>query len=295
MIISKRLLLCFIAVSSLLFTNLIFSIYMYPENRPIVVISAHPRAIVSLLSLSGQEAEHLSANYSTALCKLAVSFRDNGGQGHDFILLVVDPSDKLLKESQVSLRRAGWTLVRVEGIGSPLMHSSYEFSSRYLTSQMFTKLHAWRLTSYEHVTYVDSDTIVLKNPMPALEKAYGLVRGEPPGMVIDLGFCIDDYYNAGVMVIRPSVKVFRDLLFYRNWRWFNPGMAEQEFLNTFYRGEIVALPRELNVPAYYYNDSCPLIEPSTAVIAHYNGDTKPWLTNCTSHAVCRHWHATKLF
>jgi alpha-N-acetylglucosamine transferase len=221
-----------------------------------------------------------------------VSFRARGGHSHDFILLLVG---KTLQINEFHmLRRAGWNIVPVEGIISPLLFSfSY---SRYSLAQMYTKFQIWRLTSYEHVVYLDSDTIVLRDPMPALEIAYGLVKGDIPGMVIDLGFCWNYYYNAGVMVVRPSMGVFRDLLFYRNWRLYNHVLAEQEFLNTYYYGKIVAIPRELNVPAYYHgNVSCALVDADTTVIGHYNGETKPWLTNCTSHPICRYWYSMPLF
>jgi hypothetical protein len=286
--LKRDIMISFLAlVSFLLGINLIFSIYRYPENRPIIVASEHSNALVSLLTLAGDEAEHLSMNYVVALCKLAVSFRINGGRDHDLVLLVVDPNNKL--KQQQALKEAGWILVYVDGIGSPLIY--WYHSNKYSMSQMYSKFQIWRLTSYDHVAYVDSDTIVLKNPMPGLTKAYSVVHGEAPGMVVDLGFCIDTYFNAGMMVVRPSIKVFRDLLFYRNWMKYEPGMAEQEFINNFYRGQIASLPPELNVPAYYYNDSCALVDPSKTVIAHYNGDTKPWLVNCTSHPVCRYWHA----
>jgi alpha-N-acetylglucosamine transferase len=287
----------FIAMIVLLFvmfllTNFLFSVYQSSENRPIVVVSKHSKAVVSLLTLASHEAEGLSFNYTTSLCKLAVSFKARGGHSHDFVLLVVGQT--ISKKEFHMLRLAGWTIVPVEGIGSPLIYS-FE-SNKYTLAQMYSKLQIWRLTSYEHVVYLDSDTVVLRDPMPALEKAYELVKDDCPGMVIDLGFCWDFYYNAGVMVVRPSVEVFRELLFYRNWKFHSPGMAEQEFLNKYYYDRIVALPRELNVPAYYQgNVSCSLIDADKAVIGHYNGETKPWLTNCTSHPVCRYWHTVPLF
>jgi lipopolysaccharide biosynthesis glycosyltransferase len=274
-----------------LITNLWFSIYWYSEDKPFDITPRNPKAFVSLLSLAGHEAPALSSNYTTSLCKLAVSFKANGGHGHDFILLVVGPLSKLADAHM--LIRAGWLIVPADGIGQPLMY--YYQSNKYSLSQMYSKFQIWRLTSYEHVTYVDSDTIVLRDPMPALNTAYSMVNGDIPGLVIDLGFCIDFYFNAGCMVVRPSIKVYRDLLFYRNWRFYNPGMAEQEFLNVFYKGELVSLPRELNVPAYYYNDSCRFADTTKTVIAHYNGESKPWLTNCTSHPVCRYWHQTPLY
>ena len=277
----------------LLFSNFLFSVYQCPEDRPIVVAAKHSRAIVSLLSLASNDANHLSFNYTVSLCKLAVSFRARGGHSHDFIVLLVGNPIQISEFHM--LRRAGWTVIPVEAIVSPLVYSFDH--NKYTMARMYTKFQIWRLTSYEHVVYVDSDTIVLRDPMPALERAYELVKGDPPGMVLDLGFCWSrEYYNAGVMVVKPSVRVFRDLIFYRNWRLYNNFLAEQEFLNIFYNGRIVAIPRELNVPAYYHgNVSCALIDADTTVIAHYNGEEKPWLTNCTSHPICRYWHSMPLY
>jgi len=274
---------------ALVLSNMWFSLFWYTEDQPIAIISQNPNAIVSLLSLVGERASDQSLSYITSLCKLAVSFRVNGGREHDLVLLVVGPKLPYFR----MLKRAGWIVVYVDGIGQPLKHT-FNYN-RYAESLMFSKFQMWRLTSYKHVTYVDSDTIVLRDPMPALTKAYEMVMGDVSGMVIDLGFCVDNYFNAGVMVIRPSMKVFSDLLFYRNWVIYNDGYVEQGFLNAFYAGSLISLPTELNVPAYYYNDSCRFVDPSKTVIAHYNGDTKPWQINCTSHPVCRYWHETPLY
>ena len=55
----------FIAMLALLFVmflfiNFLFSVYQYPEDRPIVVVAKNSRAVVSFLTLAGHEAEHLA-------------------------------------------------------------------------------------------------------------------------------------------------------------------------------------------------------------------------------------------
>lgn len=66
----------------------------------------------------------------------------------------------------------------------------------------YTKLHIWSLVEFEKIVYVDADALVLENVDELFERPCPAAAPDtfPP-----------DKFNAGVMVIKPSMGVFRDM------------------------------------------------------------------------------------
>ena len=110
----------------------------------------------------------------------------------------------------------------------------------------YTKLRLWELdetAGARGVVYLDADTLVMRN----FDELFGLpynVAATPDVYTNRKGFVVQ--FNAGVLFLRPSRAVFRDIVDQiptaRYWRH----EAEQALLNTFYAKDVVRLP-------YVYN------------------------------------------
>jgi glycogenin glucosyltransferase len=106
---------------------------------------------------------------------------------------------------------------------------------------MFSKLHFWRLTECDSLVYLDADMLVVKN----FDELFEWTKHTHFAAVPDNWFGtfkID--INAGVLVIKPSIKEFFELL---NASMalrdkFNKDLAEQGFLSLYYFGTMIRLP-----------------------------------------------------
>ena len=110
----------------------------------------------------------------------------------------------------------------------------------------YTKLRLWELdetAGARGVVYLDADTLVMRN----FDELFGLpynVAATPDVYTNRKGFVVQ--FNAGVLLLRPSRAVFRDIVDQiptaRYWRH----EAEQALLNTFYAKDVVRLPYAYN-------------------------------------------------
>lgn len=67
----------------------------------------------------------------------------------------------------------------------------------------FTKLNAWRLTSYKKCVFMDADTLVIQNIDDLFER-------EELSAAPDVGW--PDCFNSGVFVYAPSMETFEALV-----------------------------------------------------------------------------------
>lgn len=261
-------------------------------------------ALVSMLSLDGPEGMWYSANYIAAAKKLAVSFRNFSAV--DMVLLVIDDWNLISASTILDLQNVGWMIKIVPGLSPP---SQGWFVNRYYNSKMFSKLHLWDLTSYKLVFYVDLDMLFVGDPASLLETQDGTGqrvennRSCALSMVPDLGK--NDYFNAGVILLVPSLPEFdrlmQGLTTYQN----KSELAEQGYLNTYYQGRICTLPRIFNTQVSndpsdgainderYRQNGFMLPSGEQIVLIHYIGDNKPWdLQRCSSEGfnlLCSFW------
>lgn len=92
-----------------------------------------------------------------------------------------------------------------------------------------TKLHAWRLTGYNKVVYLDADMLVLK-PIAHLFSISAHLAAAP-----DIGW--PDAFNSGLLVLTPDLATFGALREYAvsSGSWDG---ADQGLLNDYFGGEI---------------------------------------------------------
>ena len=91
-----------------------------------------------------------------------------------------------------------------EEIRAKLQEEGKEMPSWF--GSAYTKLHIWTLTEYTHVFYIDADCMVMK-PLDHIFKAY-----EECDFAASPDVFPPDHFNAGVLLIRPNLKVFMTLL-----------------------------------------------------------------------------------
>ena len=179
----------------------------------------------------------------------------------------------------------GWATCNVEPIEGPA-----GVSNRFFQAHMYSKLRVWGLTQYEAVLYVDSDTLLLR-PFDGVFSLFG--TGVKLAMSVN-GIGATDF-NAGVMLVRPNCTELDRLVAAINHTEHDTGLAEQGFLNAFYKGEIELLPFTYNAmvseKAGKHRDVWMQLE-SEMVLLHYT--CKPWHAwNCwwdDIEDLCLLWH-----
>eukprot|EP00808_Paulinella_micropora_P019366 g67570.t1 len=140
--------------------------------------------------------------------------------GHRDIDRIVMVTDGVSAPVRADLQRQGWIVRPVALLSNPLPGHHVRFSG------VFTKLQAWALTEYERVVFLDGDMLVIDD----LHDLFGCP-----------GFCavwLSAYwFNAGLMVIEPSDRVYKDLLnkLSDQAAQLDPDLNEQQFLNWYYQ------------------------------------------------------------
>ena len=144
------------------------------------------------------------------------------------------------------LDAAGWELHEVDLIPPP--HDGEGIGYRFV--DQYTKLRLWSL-NLEHVVYLDADTLVRRNFDELFEVPFPFAA--VPDVYGDSGFTLQ--FNAGVLVLRPSIDTFKSLYARIHDARYNPGEAEQSFLNLYFGADAVRLP-------YLYNANLVIRETS---------------------------------
>jgi lipopolysaccharide biosynthesis glycosyltransferase len=250
-------------------------------------------ALVSLLTVEGPQAWWAQKKYIASAHKLAHTFRAHSNQ--DMALIVVDEFRALRKADEQRLRESVWMVHRVQ---SGLVPRS-EAWNHYLSSKMFSKLMVWRLTMYEQILYTDLDTVFTQSPKRLFQMR---LSSDNPAMVLHTSH--RQYYNAGVIVLRPSEDEYQRLVSAMNANTHTGEHAEQDFLNIFYHSRIVQLDRRFNTQVCAkegcVNDRIlghhpfdKWVEEHKTVILHFGGNNKPWdLHNCLEQGIvqlCLYW------
>jgi lipopolysaccharide biosynthesis glycosyltransferase len=249
-------------------------------------------AFVTMLSENFEE-------YGDGTVKLGVSLR----QHTSLDLIMFELQGHVIPDSiRQRQRRAGWKICTVSPIDHP-MRAHFK-QNRFHSAHVYTKLHAWALTEYDGVAWLDADTLVLRDPtaelfehhLPQMQNSnlrLGAVRDHPlPDNVCHsrLGplqvMPVFSEFNAGVLLLKPSDDT---------WRALKEGIdsvpheagrdAEQAYLNRYFENEIYELPITFNVFTIMR-----LCEPSVWYahrhdfrIMHYTV-SKPW-----SYSIATHW------
>ena len=220
--------------------------------------------------------------YVTALCTgdayvpgveaLGKSLVATGTRADRVAMVTTDVSESACAR----LRAGGWRVRLVDSIANPSAKGAELFPRFHDT---FIKLHAWELVEYDHVVFLDADTIVLHNVDDLFDR---------PSFAAAPDFLLPDRFNSGVIALAPSQAVF-DAMIRKLATSTSYDGGDQGFLNEFFGWYALPaahrLPTGYNLPQFIYQFLH--AHPSTgatlereAKIIHYIVQ-KPWLTSAT--------------
>ena len=162
-------------------------------------------------------------------------------QEFDMIAIYLELDDN----AKCSLTNAGWALNKVPLIAPFKEGAAEQFHNQY------TKLSLWNFDNYDFIMYLDCDTLIRKSvdflfDIMATGYDLGVVGDIHPG-----GFRTT--FNAGMMILRPNKTVFRSFITEGPKLDYDPTMAEQEFLNTWYRNKVIRFPYVYSLNTAFLN------------------------------------------
>jgi alpha-N-acetylglucosamine transferase len=295
-LMAKRYILLFLVTAG--FVALIAFTKTRPPTPDAFPLNNTRHALVSLLSVDGPQAWWSQQKYIMAAEKLARSFRKYSQL--DMVLLVVDEYGALRKKDEQRLAAVGWMVHRMR---SGIMPRYSEWNSKFNSAKLFSKLWVWRLTMYEQLLYTDLDTLFIHSPNQLFHMR---VSSQNPAMALDA--TRRHYFNAGVILLRPSEDEYQRLIAAMDANDHHHGdLEEQDFLNIFYHGRITQLNPRFNRQVCSGGKGClndgvlgqeeeatlssfdMSQEKNRTVILHFAGESKPW----NIHG-CVERHITKL-
>ena len=250
-------------------------------------------AFMSYLSIMGIEGIAQSKYFVQAAQRLGKSWiRHVPGKEriqYDMVLLITDPYGLLNSDSMLLLRRVGWLLIKVDPLYGMPSNSLYLLQNHYTHTAQFTKLHLWTFERYEHILYLDSDMLIVRNIMPAVSNYYNTtsnILGVAHNRPRDDFFNSEGSYtfNAGLMFITPSKLEFikmRKAIFSLK---YDVSLQEQAFLQVYWTNRTFLMPAEINQFVDGITKEC--------MVMHFISILKPWFI-CPYYSkykeACKEW------
>jgi hypothetical protein len=224
-------------------------------------------AIVSLLTGDGFLPASLVLGYSLK--------KYNASIGRDMILLI--PTGAINDIHHIAMLRAiGWTLTYVKPIPFP-------DKVRPRLVDGLVKFYAWKLTQYDIIATLDADTVLTGS----IEEPFQQMRKNSSIPILAVDHAVKPfkyrkklrfYFNAGVLLFRPNIHHFNELIrLSANRSYYNLDLPQQNLLNKYFQTQWVALPMAFNMHDQL-NRSHPLwlANKNNSRIIHYAGASKPW-------------------
>jgi hypothetical protein len=206
--------------------------------------------------------------YVMAACVLHASLQAVGTR-YPLVLMVPEEegAEESVAEAEASVAEAEAAGIRVKRVASLAQGGARHGAARF--AQCVNKVHAWALTEYAAVCWMDADMVVMRNmdaavfeealrrvPTPEhVAAARGCrcnVFGNPKFPTDPAGcpFANPDadayYFNAGLMLLRPAREVHARLL----RESYDHPMGDQDTFNLFFRGRVARLSSALNFMAH---------------------------------------------
>lgn len=167
-----------------------------------------------------------SDSYLPGALVTARSIKDCEGiypQRFDLVCLVT--LDSVSVQSIKALRQIYDLVVSVEEIRSTHSQDELNLLGRQDLASTITKIHIWRLTQYDKVIYLDSDTLLLRSISHLFELE------SPFSACPDIGW--PDCFNSGLMVITPNSQtfesIFQHFLAHGSWDGGDQGILNDYF------------------------------------------------------------------
>ena len=224
------------------------------------------------------------ADYVSGAVKLGMSVRRHSSMPLDLVVLELK-GNPLANNEWTRLRAAGWQRCVVERI-APLDEQGTFGRFR----DQFTKLHAWSMTMYKSLLYLDSDTFVLRSIDDLLQTNLG---NKQIGVARDYGAGKwRPTFNMGVFLIHPNAGEHERLLKLQmsGTIQFKTTMAEQGFLNEVYKNQWydIGFEHNANLAIFSQDRSYWDKHESDIRIVHYTMN-KPWRCSREYRRPCSWW------
>lgn len=169
---------------------------------------------------------------------------------HNMLALV---TDNVSQDSRKALRAVGFSILQVQHLDCNYLHRRKGGKLPKYPGILgtHTRFHAWKLTNYSRIVYLDPDFLLLGNLDTFLTRSTNkelmAAYCARPGIV-------DPCFNAGLLVIRPSLKIFNDLIslwdkFYK-WKCLDDQVLMYQYFAKRYQWE--PLPYSYNVRRMIY-------------------------------------------
>jgi glycogenin glucosyltransferase len=219
-----------------------------------------------------------SDSYAIAVAVLGHSARNANVSAR---LLLPYLKDRISLRALCIARAVGWEPHVVPFIPPP--HNGKDIYHRF--TDQYTKLNIWSFDALgvDRLVYLDADTLVRRNFDELFDSPFNFAA--VPDVYGDRrGFSIT--FNAGVLALRPSTELFRDMRRKIETAVYPLGEAEQAFLNLYFGSKTVRLP-------YVYNANLAIKRRSPALwdalkeemrIVHYT-TVKPFVYDEDSAAL----------
>jgi alpha-N-acetylglucosamine transferase len=195
-----------------------------------------PGALTLLKSFHGAAKEELSDNFD-----------------YDCVCLV---TDKVEPSQVLYLKQAGWLIKHVRHL--PIVGCSEEDLVSEHFMDCYQKLWLWTMEEYAGILYIDADAIITR-PVSHIFRALSyspIGFAAAPDWDLDNRCFYKDYFNAGVLAIRPCSTIFEDMC--RKLPSHRPvnGFAEQDFLNDYYARDIYRIWSSFHVGMTWLHPGC---------------------------------------
>jgi hypothetical protein len=213
------------------------------SNKHSAVHATTRFAVVSMLT------SDRSRFYTLSAIKLAKSLRWWFSlEEMDLVMLVTDgfgistTSDADFFFNVMELQNAGWNIICKVPV---IEHPNVVNTNRFHDIKVYSKLSIWALTEYDAILYLDSDTLVIRNPQNLFTVHYPAMKrtGMLLGAVRDRPDKFSHGFNAGVLLLIPTLvnqswtfhsMVERIASVPHNVDWAEQGMLNVIYKDSFY-------------------------------------------------------------
>lgn len=205
--------------------------------------------------------------YLPGTIAMVYSARLNGYTGK----VVAMHTDELSLIEQKILHSHNIDTLLITGIDNPRGKSKTKNINiqRFLSSNVYSKLHTWSLDHFSKILFVDSDVIFLKPFTNVFNTP--MKEGWIAACEIDLEFASgSDMFNSGVFLTVPGKNIYNDMMGVLSTTSSYDG-GDQGFLNNFFKDRVVFLSASMNVSK---RESSKIL--NFAKTIHYLNLPKPW-------------------
>ncbi|KAH8824895.1 glycosyltransferase family 8 protein [Flagelloscypha sp. PMI_526] len=207
-----------------------------------------------------------SDTYAHAVATLGHSLERQNVKSRRIVMYI---ADQVSEAALCIVRTQGWELLPINRIAPP--HNGHHIHGTFI--DQYTKLQLWSFDTLgiRSLVYMDADMLLLR-PID-----HQFLFDTPFNFAAVPDNIDSPLFNAGMLVLKPDSRVYRDLLVKMTTAEFNLEWAEQTFLNLYFGMQAFRLPWIFNANVWIKKSSPNLWEAmkDEMTIIHYTS-AKPF-------------------